>query len=214
MYDCSTEFSKYYREKVVLPESKQNELREKRKLNVDRLKKGIEKYNEENKTSYKVSEDRIQGSMAMHTVVQNDHNNYDIDVGIVFEKENLGDIGPLATRNMVSSALKKETWQFTEDPEVKTSYVRIKYSEGYHVDFAIYRRFKDYGWEENYSYEHAGFEWSVRDLKALEDWFKDEIKEKGDVLRKVIRLSKTFCRSRESWKEMPSGLIQTVLCSE
>jgi len=214
MYDCSTEFSKYYREKVVLPESKQNELREKRKLNVDRLKKGIEKYNEENKTSYKVSEDRIQGSMAMHTVVQNDHNNYDIDVGIVFEKENLGDIGPLATRNMVSSALKKETWQFTEDPEVKTSCVRIKYSEGYHVDFAIYRRFKDYGWEENYSYEHAGFEWSVRDLKALEDWFKDEIKEKGDVLRKVIRLSKTFCRSRESWKEMPSGLIQTVLCSE
>ena len=214
MYDCSKEFKKYYRRKVVLPESKQNELREKRKLNVDRLKKGIKKYNEENKTSYKVSEDRIQGSMAMHTVVQNDNNDYDIDVGIVFDKENLGDMGPLATRNMVSKALKKETWQFTEDPEVKTSCVRIKYSEGYHVDFALYRRFKDYEWEEGYKYEHAGSEWASRDLKALEDWFKDEIKEKGDVLRKVIRLSKTFCRSRESWKEMPSGLIQTVVCSE
>lgn len=214
MYNCSKEFNKYYRKKVVLSESKQNELRNKRKLNVKRLKNGIKKYNQENKTSYKISEDRIQGSMAMHTVVQNDENNYDIDVGIVFEKDSLDGFGPQATRNMVANSLKKETWQFTEAPEVKTSCVRIKYSEGYHVDFAVYRRFKEYEWEDGYSYEHAGAEWSKRDLKALEEWFKEEIKCKGDVLRKIIRLSKTFCRSRESWKEMPSGLVQTVICSE
>lgn len=214
MYDCSSKFNKYYREKVVLSELEQNKLREKRKLNVKRLKKGIEKYNEDKTTSYKISEDRIQGSMAMHTVVQNDEDDYDIDVGIVFEKDNLENLGPQATRNMVANALKKETWQFTEPPEVKTSCVRIKYSEGYHVDFAIYRRFKQYEYQDDYDYEHAGSEWSTRDLKALEEWFKDEIKLKGDVLRKIIRLSKTFCRSRESWKYMPSGLVQTVICAE
>ena len=34
MYDCSKEFNKFYRTKVVLPETEQNELREKRKLNI------------------------------------------------------------------------------------------------------------------------------------------------------------------------------------
>ena len=38
MYDCSKEFNKFYRTSVVLPENEQNELREKRKLNVKRLK--------------------------------------------------------------------------------------------------------------------------------------------------------------------------------
>ena len=38
MYDCSKEFIKFYREKVVLRETEQNELREKRRLNIKRLK--------------------------------------------------------------------------------------------------------------------------------------------------------------------------------
>ena len=49
---------------------------------------------------------------------------------------------------------------------------------------------------------------------SLENWFDDEIKQKGKDLRKVIRLSKMFCKSRDSWVNMPSGLIQTVLCDE
>lgn len=112
MLDCSTEFNKFYREKVVLPETEQGKLREKRKLNVNRLKDGLNEYNEEKNTSYKVSEERIQGSMAMHTVIQNDESDYDIDVGIVFDSDNLDGLGPLATRNMVGNALKRKTKQF------------------------------------------------------------------------------------------------------
>lgn len=41
---------------------------------------------------------------------------------------------------MVANALKRKTKQFRAEPEVKTSCVRIKYSDGYHIDFAIYRR--------------------------------------------------------------------------
>lgn len=215
MFDCSKEFNKFYRTKVVLSETEQNELREKRKLNIKRLKDGLLEYNEEKGKNYKIAENRIQGSMAMHTTVQNDKNDYDIDVGIVFESSNLNELGPLATRNMVADALKRKTKQFAEEPDVKTSCVRLKYvSTGYHVDFAIFKRYKEDVNDKDYTYEHAGAEWTVRCLKGLEEWFNAEIKDKGDILRKVIRLSKMFCRSRESWKNMPSGLIQTVLCDE
>ena len=151
----------------------------------------------------------------MHTIVQNDEGDYDIDVGIVFESSNLNGLGSLASRNMVAGALKRKTKQFAEEPEVKTSCVRLKYtSTGYHVDFAIFKREKDTVDDKKYTYEHAGAEWSARDVKALEEWFNAQIKEKGDILRKVIRLSKMFCKSRDTWKNMPSGLLQTVLCDE
>lgn len=215
MYDCSKEFNKFYRTEVVLPAKEQNELRQKRKLNIKRLKDGLLEYNDEKKKDYKISEERIQGSMAMHTITQNDENDYDIDVGIVFESDNLDDLGPLATRNIVADALERKTKQFAEVPDVKTSCVRLMYSsKGYHVDFAVFKRYKKNSWNDEYIYEHAGAEWSIRHLKALEEWFNDEIKNSGDDLRKITRLSKMFCKSRDSWKNMPSGLIQTIVCNE
>lgn len=215
MYDCSKEFNRFYRTKVVLSANEKNELRRKRKLNLKRLKDGLLEYNLENGKNYKIAEERIQGSMAMHTIVQNDENDYDIDVGIVFEKENLNDLGPLATRNMVANALGRKTGQFAEKPDVKTSCIRLKYlSNGYHIDFAVFRRSNEYVGLENYEYEHSGAEWSVRHIKALEEWFNKTTKNKGTSFRKVIRLSKMFCKSRNSWKYMPSGLVQTVLCEE
>src|SRR5699024_10587413 len=118
-------------------------------------------------------------------------------------------------RNMVANALERKTKQFAEEPDVKTSCVRLKYTSiGYHVDFAVFKRYKEDSWDDEYTYEHAGLEWSVRHIKALEEWFNNEIKSIGDNLRKVTRLSKMFCKSRDSWKNMPSGLIQTVLCDE
>ena len=80
----------------------------------------------------------------MHTIVQNDKNDYDIDVGIVFESDNLNGLGPLATRNMVADALERKTKQFADTPDVKTSCVRLKYAtKGYHVDFAVFKRYKE-----------------------------------------------------------------------
>ncbi|MFB5311080.1 nucleotide-binding domain-containing protein [Enterococcus casseliflavus] len=215
MYDVSKELEKFYRKKVVLSAKEQNELREKRRFNIKRLKEGLSEYNLEKNTNYKIAEERIQGSMAMHTITQNDKRDYDIDVGIVFEEDNLNDLGPLSTRNMVANSLERKTKQFAEKPEVKTSCVRLKYSStGYHVDFAVFKRYKEVPTDEEYSYKHSGSTWSVRHIKELELWFSEKIKDKGDELRKVIRLSKMFCKSRESWKNMPSGLVQTVICEE
>lgn len=214
MYDLSKEFNTFYEEHVKLPLNEQQELRKKRDANLDRLRNGLSEYNSENKTDYKISETRTQGSMAMHTTVQNDQKDYDIDVAVVFDKDNLNGLGPLAARNMVAAALKKKCKSFNVEPQVKTNCVRIIYADGYHVDFAIYRRYKENVYDTEYKYEHAGSSWTSRNPAAINDWFCDEISEHGDNLRKIIRMSKMFCKSRESWVNMAAGLIQTVVIDE
>ena len=49
---------------------------------------------------------------------------------------------------------------------------------------------------------------------TVDYWFKLQNDDSNGKLRKIIRLSKMFCKSRKSWKNMPSGLLQTVLCDE
>lgn len=211
MFDLSSEFEKFYCDEVVLPQDAQNDLRAKRNINVRRLKSGLKEYNKEHGTSYSVSKTFTQGSMAMHTVIQNDSNDYDIDVAIVFDSDNIKDLGPLSVRNIAADAINRKKGNLGTEPEVKTNCVRIKYSNGYHVDFAVYRRTEN--GNGTYSYEHGGSAWRSRDPKAISNWFSDQIKTKGAKLRKTVRLLKTFSKSRPSWI-MPGGLIQTVLCDE
>lgn len=212
MYDMSSKFRKFYESCVVLPRDKQNELYEKKDINVSRLKDGLDEYNKENGTSYSIIETYVQGSVAMSTVVQNEGNNYDIDVAVVLDGKAIENNGALATRKIVAEALRRKTKQFNTIPEVKTSCVRVQYADGYHIDFAVYRR--SWNCSKNcWEYEHAGPDWSVRDVNGLKEWFEKENKYSGDRLRQVVRLSKMFCNSRENWL-MPSGLLQTVLCAE
>ena len=120
MYDLSSKFNTFYKRQVVLSQANQNELHEKKDLNIQRLKDGLKEYNEENGTSYSVEESCVQGSVAMSTVVQNEDSDYDIDVAVVFDKEVLDGKGARATRNMVANALRRKTKQFNAEPEVKT----------------------------------------------------------------------------------------------
>lgn len=213
MYDLSSKFNTFYNVHVVLPQVDQTELYHKKDLNIKRLENGLKEYNDEHGTSYSVVETCVQGSVAMSTVVQNENNDYDIDVAIVFDKDVLGEKGAQATRNMVANALRRKTKQFNAEPKVKTSCVRVKYEDGYHIDFAIYRRHYD-DLNDCWIYEHAGSDWAERELKGLTEWFNTQNRFFDGNLRKVVRLSKMFCNSRESWVNMPSGLVQTVLCEE
>lgn len=208
MFDLSSEFISFYKNYVVLPQSEQTELTQKKDLNIQRLKDGLAEYNQENKTSYKIIDTCVQGSMAMSTIVQNEDNDYDIDIAVVFDSEDVKDLGAQATRNIVGDALKRKTKSFNIEPEIKTSCVRVTYADGYHIDFAIYKE------EGDETYYHAGAQWSNRDLNGLTQWFKKQNDDCNGKLRKVVRLSKMFCTSRDTWKNMPSGLIQTVVCHE
>lgn len=213
MFDLSSKFNTFYNSYVVLSQSEQTSLYHKKDLNLQRLKDGLEEYNDEFKTSYSIAEDCVQGSVAMSTVVQNEESDYDIDAAIIFSDSELDGKGAQATRNMVANALGRKTQQFNAKPEVKTSCVRVKYADGYHIDFAVYKRSYDHV-NGKWLYEHAGAEWTSRELKGLTDWFKTQDDNSKGKLRKVVRLSKMFCKSRSSWKNMPSGLLQTVLCDE
>ena len=210
MYNIESKLKTFYNQYIKLAGERKTELFKFRDINVDRLKKGLEDYNSEEGTNYKVVEKITQGSVAMSTIVQNESSDYDIDVAIVFEKDNLPE-GTTATKNIVKNALNKKSKQFKVEPEAKTNCVRISYEEGYHVDFAIYRRSKNvFG---NYEYEHCGSEWRKRDPKSITKWFIESNREKEDKLRIVVRLLKMFCKSRETWV-MPGGLVQSVLVDE
>ncbi len=207
VFDLSKEFNDFYNNHTVLPIDVKNDLRDKKNLNIDRLKSGLLENNQENDTDYTISEIKEQGSIAMSTIVQNDNHDYDIDVAIVFDEENIGkETGMVKSKNIVVNALKRKCTNFKKEPEALTNCVRIEYADGYHVDFAVYKKSED-------TYYHAGSSWQERNPNAINQWFNDSIKEKGDKLRKIIRLSKMFCKSRKSWR-MPGGLIQTVLCEE
>lgn len=210
MYDLSTMFRNFYKKHVVLPRAEKTKLFEKKDLNLKRLKDGLAEYNEEKGTDYKVAESIVQGSVAMATVIKNEENDYDIDVAVVFEKDKIPD-GTQAVKNFVVEALKKKCTTFKVAPHAKTNCVRIVYADGYHIDFAIYRRFKDD--DGNYQYEHCGSQWRKRDPKAITAWFIKENKDKNYQLRELVRLLKMFSRSRDHW-EMPGGLVQSVLTNE
>jgi len=143
----------------------------------------------------------------MSTVTQNDANDYDIDVAIIFEEDNLGKTtGTIRAKNIVTNALKKNNANFKTEPTALTNCVRIEYADGYHVDFAVYKKVGD-------TYYHAGSSWQERNPMAINNWFNNAVKAKGEHLRSVVRLSKMFCKSHENWI-MPGGLIQSVLCEE
>lgn len=212
MYNLQSKFNMFYQTKVVLPKAEKNALFNKKNINVERLKEGLKEYNEEKGTDYKLAETPIvQGSVAMSTVVQNEDNDYDIDVAIVFDKSNLPD-GTTATKNIVVNALKKKCGQFNVEPEAKTNCVRIVYAENYHIDFAIYRRYEDENGD--IKYDHCGSQWRERDPRAITKWFLDQNKEKDYKLREIVRFMKMFSKSRTGWVNMPAGLIQSVLADE
>ena len=55
----------FYYNEVILSNDNVTELREKKNINITRLKDGINKYNKDNNTDYKLYENLEQGSIAL-----------------------------------------------------------------------------------------------------------------------------------------------------
>lgn len=63
MYDLSSKFNTFYNSHVVLSQTEQTNLYNKKNLNIQRLIDGLKEYNEENETSYSIAETCVQGSV-------------------------------------------------------------------------------------------------------------------------------------------------------
>jgi hypothetical protein len=161
-----------------------------------------------------------QGSYAMLSMVQDEANDYDIDDGVYFAEEDLTDnagnpLPPKSARQFVCEALQDD--RFKKQPKVLKNCVRIYYNEGYHIDMPIYRIRKSDG-----EYELAcGDQWIVSRAADVEEWFydtndaKSPDTENGRQFRRIVRDTKKFARSRNTWKdEITSGFTITKLIEE
>lgn len=215
MIDMHKGLNQFYEDHVRLGVERQT-LAEHRDTNLDRLKSGLDKLD------YPSSFDsRDQGSYAMHTINQHPENDYDIDVAIIFSKDDLPS-SALDTRKRIEEAVQEGGGNFRQPPEALTNAVRVYYAEGHHIDLAIYRQYEEDG--RGVIYEHAGSVWTPRHPMEITNWFNETVRESSpsrdqgatvskNQMRRIVRWIKAFAKSREHWN-LPGGLIISVLVAE
>ena len=219
LYNMHSELNEFYEKHVRLKDEIKH-LRKLRDINLNRVKEGLKELDKPAFVKY-----LEQGSIAMSTANKAPDNDYDIDIAVIFEKDGLPATA-LDARKRVAEALKKKATGFTKEPEARTNAVTVHYSDGYHVDIAVYRRSED--WLGNEILEHAGPDWAKRDPKEITDWFIKDVKEqspsedncwwgKPEValgqMRRIVRWIKCFTKAREDW-DLPGGLVISTLVSE
>lgn len=219
IYDLHEELTEFYDDHVVLGEARRKKLAGYRDACLERLTTGLELLGKERGRTYRSFRRSIgQGSYPMRTLNQHPKDEYDIDVAVIFAKDDLP-LSPLEARALVADALIKAGGNFRKEPEARTNAVTVWYADGAHVDLAVYREVPGI---LSSTLEHAGPEWGSRDLDAVTEWFKAEVAQKSpnlaatvrkDQLRRVVRWVKRFARSRLSWS-LPGGMILTVLVVE
>lgn len=229
MYDASKELDVFYENYVRLGTQLRTALGSYRDLNLDRLTSGLKSLGDKKGVVYNTFVDsKNQGSYAMHTLNQCEHIDYDIDVAVIFEASDLPEKAADA-RARVRDALLEKSGNFSKEPESRKNAVTVWYAEGYHIDFAVYRRHTD--WLGNQTIEHAGGDdWTAREPMAYTNWFSKQVESKSpptllDVvlgtqvavakgqLRRIVRFVKAFARSRSGWA-LPGGIIITSLVCE
>jgi len=212
MFDCSKEMMEFLDKKVRLSQKEKDNLKDYRDKNLKRLRDGLKKNEEPSYHKY-----INQGSYAMHTINQHPNKDYDIDVGIIFKREDLkgsngADKTALDARKMVCKAMQDD--KFNKQPEILKNCVRVFYEEGHHVDMPVYRTYEDDN--GNTIQELASSEWEESDPESITNWYNDAVIEQspdtnnGRQMRRVTRLIKKWSNSRSSWS-MPSGFMISVL---
>lgn len=217
--DCHSEMSSFHKEEVTLSSAQQKDMRGRRDAGRARLEKGLTTAEHP-----QPREVRSQGSYQMRTMVQDPGNDYDIDDGAYFEKDDLQDangnaLTPLAARQRVCDALKWDG-RFNREAAVKSNCVRQEYAEGYHIDVPVYRIVEttDTSDETTEHFELAsGDKWVKSDARGVTRWFNSMVgdlnqgESDGSQMRRVTKLSKKFAR-RADWKEKTtSGICITKL---
>jgi len=217
MYDFSKRISKFHEDHVRLTNGQRADMRRRRETNLERIKKGLE---ETEKPSF--AETINQGGYAQKTMTQPPENDqesrYDIDLGVVFEKNDAA--SPRTTRNWVKDAIARKATNLKNAPETKKKCVRVVYADGYQCDFPVFRRtWTEVGWKYELS---SGDEWVGSDPAAMNKWIETTVSAKSPEtsgsyqLRRIIRLGKFFSKTHSSRlnRSFPGGLVATALFIE
>jgi len=217
MFDCAKDVRAYHDQDVTLPKTEQDAMRDRRNSNRTRLRNGLAAAGKAAPLEFVK-----QGSYAMKTMVRSPENDYDIDDGVYFRKEDLvGERGAnmtsLQARQMVRDAV--DDGKFKRAPEVRPNCVRVFYEKGYHVDLPVYRRVVTstvFGDEIHFELA-ASSGWKRSDARDVTGWYEDERSKSADgaQLRRINRDLKKYARSRNSWRGgILSGFGISVLVIE
>lgn len=218
--NCHSKMKGYHDKEVTLNNTQQGDMRRRRNAGRTRLETGL---NEHNKPQPKFI--HSQGSYQMRTMVQDADNEYDIDDGVYFNESDLidddgADLTPLQAREMVCAALSEDK-RLKVTAEVHRNCVRQEYPEGYHIDMPVYRIVTETSEEgEDVEVYHlaSADSWAPSDARAVTKWFNDRVgelnseAEDGSQMRRIVKLTKKYSRSRPEWKEATtSGICLTKL---
>lgn len=155
-----------YNDQIKLGTYEENtDLREKRDLLLDELKRLLVEENVPN-TDRKLTFSKLdQGSYAMHTGVKPLDGDYDIDVGVIFD---------ITTDEYDSRELKKLVRDKLNKKNNRTVVfnrpcITVKYQAGYHVDLPVYARNDGnihIAWGKEFSAEYSWYEADPEGLKT------------------------------------------------
>jgi hypothetical protein len=217
MSDCAKEVRAYHDQHVTLPTTEQTQMRDRRDSNRSRLRNGLAKAGK-----LAPREFAKQGSYAMKTMVRDPDNDYDIDDGAYFAKEDLvgergAEMTSLQARQLVRDAV--DDGKFKRAPEVHSNCVRVFYEAGYHVDLPVYRRVvtSTFFSEQVHNELAASSGWKRSDARDVSSWYENERAKSADgrQLRRINRDLKKYSRSRLSWRaDILSGFGITMLVAE
>ena len=186
-------------------------LREKRDILLDKLKSKI--------SSEAASYTHFnQGSYAMHTGINPDDDDFDIDVGLKFDVDKDDYPDPTVLKKWVKDALEGHT----KSVEIKKPCVTVKYQRDgeaiYHVDFAIYAadnadgkmylaRGKEFSDEENKFWEESDPQELIRLVREKFDGAD------AKQFRRVIRYLKKWKTQKfdSEGHAAPTGIALTML---
>ena len=217
MFDFSKKIIKFHEDHVRLTLEEQGDMRRRREINLTRIKNGLSELGKP-----EVAETINQGGYAQKTMTQppeaDEDSRYDIDLGVVFEKDDAA--GPRTTRNWVRDAIAKKATNMKNDPATKKKCVRVIYRDGYQCDFPVFRRtWTETGWNYELS---SGDDWVASDPRAMNAWIKLQVSTKSPEvegsyqLRRIIRFVKFFFKvqAHRTGLKFPSGLVATALAVE
>jgi len=205
MADLHAEFGKYH-EKIALTSAKKKSLRTSR----DALRDRIRKYFRET-LKVKAPKFHQQGSFPMVTTIVPLNGEFDVDDGVYLQHLDESDDSewpePAEVHRWLVEATDGQTDEKTIDKE---TCVRVQYAGQYHVDMPSYATK-----EEIYYLSKKKGGWSESDPKAITDWFKGEVGEHGEQLRRMVRYFKAWADFQAQDRgEFVSSIVLTVFVTE
>jgi len=211
MADCTRNFKSIedcYLTKISLSSQKEDQLRTSR----DALREKIRTYLKEKG----IDDPRFyrQGSYAHRTMINPLSGDYDIDDGVYLDLSEFDEEPSTRTiHRWISEAVEDHT---QTPPKDKEPCVRAIFKAGYHVDLPAYKIEKNGDGSEKYHLAKKTCGWVASDPRAMTRWFQNQVKEKSEQVRRLIKYFKGWrdYRSTRSATKLPSGLTLTILACE